>query len=511
MPRVPTTVVPPTLVGLALLAAAYSVLPLPGMALQTVYSAIAVLSLALAFGGLHHHRPARRRVWLLVLGGFSGWVLGDLVYVVETVLLPSDRYPLVSDVPYLASYGLLAAGVLAMVRTSRAGHDRTAILDALIVAVGATVLTAVFVLVPLWEDSELTRLGRTVSAAYPVADLLLLAVLVRLWSAPGARRGSPRLLVVALALTLAADAVWAVSVVLTGDTAAVPWNESLWLLSYVAVAAAACHPSMTALTEPAPERDEGAFVLRRLSALAFGLLLPALTLVLDGLGGDGVSWQVIGGGSAALTLLVLARMAGLVAVVQVQAARLAALARSDALTGAPNRRTWDHELSRACQVSREDGSDLCVAVLDLDHFKTYNDTFGHQAGDRVLREAVAAWSDRLTDDTMLARYGGEEFALLLPGMTTTQASELVDSLREVTPQQQTFSAGVALWDPLTDPGTVVARADEALYDAKRAGRDRVVVHEAGRCSPEVPGTALQPIVDLATGVGVGVDAVRAPP
>lgn len=154
----------------------------------------------------------------------------------------------------------------------------------------------------------------------------------------------------------------------------------------------------------------------------------------------------------------------------------------------------------------ENGSDLCVAILDLDHFKTYNDTYGHQAGDRILREAVAAWSDRLTGDAMLARYGGEEFALLLPGMTTTEARELVESLREVTPQRQTFSAGVALRDPLTDPGAVVAHADEALYDAKRAGRDRVVVRQVGRCSPEVPGIALQPIVDLATGDEVGVEA-----
>jgi len=103
------------------------------------------------------------------------------------------------------------------------------------------------------------------------------------------------------------------------------------------------------------------------------------------------------------------------------AGRLAALARSDALTGAPNRRTWDHELSRACQASREDETPLSVAVLDLDRFKSYNDQYGHQAGDRLLREAVAAWSEALGGEGILARYGGEEFAVLLPGLALTVA------------------------------------------------------------------------------------------
>ena len=97
----------------------------------------------------------------------------------------------------------------------------------------------------------------------------------------------------------------------------------------------------------------------------------------------------------ALSLLVLARMAGLLNVVRAQAVQLAALARSDALTGAPNRRTWDFELSRACQAARDNDRPLTLAVLDLDHFKAYNDTRGHPAGDRLLKEATAAWTQHL--------------------------------------------------------------------------------------------------------------------
>jgi diguanylate cyclase (GGDEF)-like protein len=193
--------------------------------------------------------------------------------------------------------------------------------------------------------------------------------------------------------------------------------------------------------------------------------------------------------------------------------QLAALARSDALTGAPNRRTWDHELSRACANSREQITPLCIAMIDMDHFKVYNDTHGHQAGDRLLREAVAAWTEQLGADAMIARYGGEEFAVLLPGVTVQEALARVRGMRPVTPDGQTFSAGVTAWDPQTEPGTAVAQADAALYQAKRTGRDRVLAHgyvlsgsDGGAALPPFT-MVMQPIVDIATGAVVGHEAL----
>ncbi|MCI2236884.1 GGDEF domain-containing protein, partial [Kineococcus sp. TRM81007] len=92
---------------------------------------------------------------------------------------------------------------------------------------------------------------------------------------------------------------------------------------------------------------------------------------------------------------VVARVWDLLQQVRSQAVQLAALARTDPLTGAANRRTWDHELSRACADARRDGTGFVVALLDLDRFKAYNDTRGHQAGDELLKAATAAWSDSL--------------------------------------------------------------------------------------------------------------------
>jgi diguanylate cyclase (GGDEF)-like protein len=116
-------------------------------------------------------------------------------------------------------------------------------------------------------------------------------------------------------------------------------------------------------------------------------------------------------------------------------------------------------------------------MIDIDNFKIYNDTHGHQAGDRLLREAVAAWTELLREGELLARYGGEEFTVLLACVTLAEAQARIEALSAVTPDGQTFSAGVSTWDPGTEPASAVAAADKALYLAKRTGRDRVLTYD----------------------------------
>jgi len=461
---------------LAVAAVAYPFLPMTDPTLWVYYDAVALGAMLLALWGVAHHRPVRRRGWLWVIAGFSGWVAADLLTTVEQDVWHLAFYPVPSDAIYLGSYGILAAGVLLMVRTRRAGRDVTALLDAAIIATGAAVVAGVFLIAPLAGSSDLTVFGKVVSSAYPLGDILLIAVIVRMWAAPGARTASYRLLVSGLSLTLAADAMWNVSQ-LNGSLSN-PWSDQLFLVSYVLIGAAACVPSMRTLAEPAPDRAATSSPQGRLIALAVGLTLPADALLIASSRGSGVLGPVIGLGSLVISGLVLVRMSGILRTVEIQAVQLAALARSDALTGAPNRRTWDHELSRACATSREQGTSLCVAMMDIDHFKAYNDTFGHQAGDLLLSEAVAAWTERLGAGALLARYGGEEFTVLLPGLTVAEAQARIQTLAVLTPHGQTFSAGISAWDPATEPADAVARADQALYEAKSSGRDRVLVYGA---------------------------------
>jgi len=155
--------------------------------------------------------------------------------------------------------------------------------------------------------------------------------------------------------------------------------------------------------------------------------------------------------------------------------RLERLAHTDDLTGVINRRAWDVELEREVGRARRDGTPLAVAMLDLDHFKEYNDRHGHQAGDRVLREAASAWRAALRDTDLLARYGGEEFAVALPGCDLEEASGLVDRLRDATPAAQSCSAGLVGWDGIETADHLLGRADRALYEAKQSGRDRTII------------------------------------
>jgi diguanylate cyclase (GGDEF)-like protein/PAS domain S-box-containing protein len=155
-------------------------------------------------------------------------------------------------------------------------------------------------------------------------------------------------------------------------------------------------------------------------------------------------------------------------------ARLEAQARTDELTGLPNRRAWGEELRRELARAQRRGSTLSVMMLDLDHFKDYNDTHGHQAGDRLLREAAAGWRSTLRLTDMIARYGGEEFAVLLPECPPRNASEIVARMTACTPAGQTLSAGIAVWDGVEPADALMGRADQALYEAKRSGRNRSV-------------------------------------
>lgn len=162
--------------------------------------------------------------------------------------------------------------------------------------------------------------------------------------------------------------------------------------------------------------------------------------------------------------------------------RLEHLAREDALTGAANRRGLDDALPVEFARALRSGSPLTLVMIDLDHFKRFNDRRGHGAGDAVLHGAAQGWMKQMRPTDMLARYGGEEFTLVLPSCDSDQAIQLIDRMRPLVPERQTFSAGIATWDRIETAAELLQRADNALLQAKKAGRNRTMV--AGR-EPQV--------------------------
>ena len=164
-------------------------------------------------------------------------------------------------------------------------------------------------------------------------------------------------------------------------------------------------------------------------------------------------------------------------------ARLANLARTDPLTGLFNRRAFDEALSREHARQLRGGPPMALLLVDIDHFKQVNDTWGHQAGDQTLRQLGKLLSERFRTMDIVGRIGGEEFAVLIPdcgddaGQAFARARELCDTVRERTlswPHPITVSVGVATsLGAKTTPDELFAVADAGLYAAKASGRDRV--------------------------------------
>lgn len=155
-------------------------------------------------------------------------------------------------------------------------------------------------------------------------------------------------------------------------------------------------------------------------------------------------------------------------------------AETDALTGLANRRTFESALEREMSRAARNGEQLTLAMFDIDEFKSLNDAYGHQTGDDVLKKVAAALAHTCRDFDTPARYGGEEFAVILPSCTTRESLAVAERLRaslseiEGLPTPITASAGVATFPThASDIQSLVKASDEALYESKRAGRDRV--------------------------------------
>lgn len=168
-------------------------------------------------------------------------------------------------------------------------------------------------------------------------------------------------------------------------------------------------------------------------------------------------------------------------------ARLATLATTDALTGLTNRRAFDEGLAREAALVNRGLGPLSLVALDVDHFKSFNDTFGHPAGDDVLRRVASAVRSCCRATDVPARVGGEEFAVILPGTDTAGALVLAERIRQAVEagpwplRPVTASLGVATLGP-GGPEKLIEAADRALYQAKRSGRNRV-----GQLEPLPPG------------------------
>ena len=175
------------------------------------------------------------------------------------------------------------------------------------------------------------------------------------------------------------------------------------------------------------------------------------------------------------------------ATIVVRSRELRLLSTRDRFTGLLNRAVFNEQLEREVAVARREDGRFAVAMIDIDHFKRFNDTYGHAGGDEALRLVSQTLRDSCRSSDVVARYGGEEFALILPGVMSGRAADLLERIRRVLavkpihlpgrskPATLTVSIGVAIWpEDGQTPAEILRRADQRLYQAKAEGRDRVI-------------------------------------
>ena len=432
------------------------------------------LALTASLTAAARRRRALGAVGWLLAGAAGAALAGDLAWELNTRVLHRTGYPDWPEALYLFAYALLLAAGTLVVRRRSAGRDPGALIDAAVITVGLGVVVHCFVVADRLADSTAPLSVRLVGGLYPTLDVLVLGLVARLLIGTRTGRAPVVLLVLAMLSYLLGDLVFTAVVLVDAFSQWQPWVNTLYALFNLFIALALWHPDAERLCERTGGGAERLGTGRAAALAVAGLLAPG-TLLAEHLAGRPPHVLAVALGGALLFALTLLRMLLLVRAVEGQRALLEVQARTDALTGLANRRTYDHQLQRA--LAAGGGAPLSAGMVDLDRFKQYNDTHGHAAGDELLRAAAEAWSAELArsaPDACLARYGGEEFALLLPGLDADEAADVVRRMLAVTPMGQSFSAGVVGWDGTAGARELLQRADERLYRAKAAGRARVL-------------------------------------
>jgi len=475
------------LAGGAAMVVGYFLLPGTGplLARAVKVAAYCVVSLSSALAlivGIAWHRPRHPLPWWLLAASQVIYASADVTFFVRQDLLGLTAFPSISEVLYLAHYPPLLVGLALFIRLRTPGRDTAAILDGAILAVGAAMLAWIYLLGPLVHAADTPAIVRLASLSFPVMDLAVLTVGLRLIIGAGVRTRAFWICVSALVCVLSADTLYGL-LQLAGSYSTGSLVEGLWLCYYLLLGATALHPSMRRLADPSPIAEQ-TLSGPRMAVLGLASLSAPGALIIQQLRGAPLDIPILAGGAAVLFVLVLGRMAGLVAV-----QRHAAV--TDGLTKLHNRRFLEEQLRLDADRARRSHQQLSLVLLDIDHFKAINDTYGHPGGDRILCQVADRLRQVVRSGDVVARYGGEEFAILVPGVGGPRLTELAERLRQaiaglpMRPNESgwvgiTVSVGAASLPEHTDSvAELITFADNALYAAKHAGRNCSVIGRFG--------------------------------
>jgi diguanylate cyclase (GGDEF)-like protein/PAS domain S-box-containing protein len=624
--------------------------------------------------GVRTHKPAARLAWYLIAAGQAFFVAGDVLsYNYSAFFGGTLPFPSIADAVYLAGvYPCTVAGLLLLIRRRNPGRDLASLTDAMIVTIGLALLSWVFLISPYAHDAALHLGTRLVSMAYPLGDILLLGVAVRMAVGGGRRDPAYYMMISAISAVLVTDSIYGWIQLHGSYTPGDPLDGG-WILYYVLFGAAALHPSMKTLSNAAAKTVKVTRV--RIIGISVAALIAPVVEILKTSTRGASDAIVIGGATIVIFGLVVVRMIGLVRAEQTAAMRerdlresvlrtasevrlgamvqhssdvilllssdtaveyaspsvrrvlgydaaefigrrfvdavpeenqalvesaLGGLAHTsappepfelrfrhgdgrllhtecrftdlltqaavggivvnlrditerkqldeqltyqafhDPVTGLANRALFQDRVAHALSVRGDFNRCLAVLFLDLDDFKTINDTFGHDAGDGVLRTISTRLRSALREGDTAARLGGDEFAVLLEDVPNEAGvSEIVADLLELISAPLCLDAqeasvecsiGIAVVHPTRDSGAsttvddLLRNADVAMYQAKTAGgnaychfspemQEAVVEHLALRADLKAAiaadelTLAYQPIFDLEVDGIAGYEAL----
>jgi diguanylate cyclase (GGDEF)-like protein/PAS domain S-box-containing protein len=330
-----------------------------------IFHLIGVSAAVMILVGVFLHKPSHRLPWVLFAVGQLFFVAGDVLsYNYEKFFGTELPYPAISDAFYLAVYPCLVAGILLIVRRRSAGRDRGGLIDAAMVAIGIGVVSWVFLIAPYAYDTELFWYEKATAVAYPVMDLLLMAVTARLIAGGGRKPVSFYLLGAAVAALFVTDAIYGWFLLNQGYTPGVGPLEAGWALFYILLGAAALHPSMRTVSDRQPEADSHVS-LWRLSFLGAACLLAPATQALAEIRGQEIDLTPVIAATIVLFLLAVVRMGGLVRQQGQSALRERALREAgSALVTATSREQIFESTVQSARTAAGDRSVLRVLSVD---------------------------------------------------------------------------------------------------------------------------------------------------
>jgi diguanylate cyclase (GGDEF)-like protein len=523
------------LVATPFLAAIYLVLPAGGEAQVVAYPIYGFAMVLAIIVAARRSAAASRPSWWLIALGLAFLNVGDIVYSVLELNTPEVPYPSLADIGYLAGYATLVIGVLRLFSGRTTGSEHTPLIDAAIITSGVSAAFWVRIVLPgISGETDWLAIGLTL--AYPFADLLLLLVGLNALLAGAARPRFLQFLLAGLGLYFIADVVYAVAV-LDGSYASGDPVDAGWILGVLLLGVAALHPSSREAVVPMA-KVETRLSRSRLALLAFAAILAPALLIMEG---QSVDPYVLAGlvltwiGLFGLVLIRLAANVDELGSSLIQRHRLqddlAYQANHDPLTRLANRSLFELRLSAAIAP---DPIGTGLIFLDLDDFKTVNDTLGHATGDALLQTIAVRIERELRSSDLAARLGGDEFAILVEQCPDEAALRGLAEriLRAISGPVALAgrhlvvhgSAGIAFGRPGSTGLDLMRDADVAMYRAKSNGKDQVERHEPAMHDAIIRGYELrtelaaavvsnefildyQPILNLRTGDIVAGEAL----